>query len=190
VLYTTEFHVRITHDGEVETRRRRVRHGACFTLLMAAELFIWLVPAARDAALLRKQIDQAASLLGSPAFPPHVTMCTEPAVTKLAAVGPLRDLPLSVTFTALGFGDDYFHGCYLEAADDARLRELQARCVAALGGEAPRNYPPHLSMAYGVLNEEQRTSVAPLMDLPQTIIFDRLELWAGDGPVSSWRKLA
>jgi 2'-5' RNA ligase len=157
---------------------------------MAAELFVWLAPAEHDATLLRKPIEQAASLLGSPAFPPHVTMCTEPAVTKLAAVGPLRDLPLSVTFTRLGFGDDYFRGCYLEAADDARLRELQARCVAALGGEAPRNYPPHLSIAYGVLNEQQRTAVARLVELPRTLTFDRLELWTSDGPVSSWRKLA
>jgi hypothetical protein len=173
-----------------ESSNRWLRHGPCFILLMAAELFVWLVPAAPDAALLRKQIDRAASLLSSPTFPPHVTMCSEPAVTKLAALGPLRDLPLTVTLTALGFGDDYFHGCYLEATDDARLRELQARCVAALGGEAPRSYPPHLSIAYGVLNEQQRTAVAALVDLPLTLTFDRLELWTSDGPVSSWRKLA
>jgi 2'-5' RNA ligase len=157
---------------------------------MAAQLFVWLVPAAEDAAALQKQIERGASSLGSPTFPPHVTMCSEPAVTKLAAVGSLSELPLSIKFTALRFGKDYFHGCYLEAADDAPLRALQARCVATLGGTVPGEYPPHLSIAYGVLNEAQRAAAVQLGQLPQKITFARLELWASDGPVSSWRKLA
>jgi putative hydrolase of the HAD superfamily len=159
-------------------------------LLMAAQLFVWLVPAAEDAATLQKQIERGASSWDSPPFPPHVTMCSEPAVTKLAAVGSLSELPLSITFTALRFGKDYFHGCYLEAAHDAPLRELQARCVATLGGTVPGKYPPHLSLAYGVLNEAQRGAALRLTQLPQKVTFDRLELWTSDGPVSSWRKLA
>jgi hypothetical protein len=158
--------------------------------LMAAELFVWLAPAAEDAAVLGKQIERSATLLGSPTFPPHVTICSEPAVTKLAAVGSLSELPLSITFTALRFGHDYFHGCYLEAAEDAPLRNLQARCVATLGGTVPGDYPPHLSIAYGVLTDDQRAATVPLVELPITITFDRLELWTSDGPVSSWRKLA
>jgi 2'-5' RNA ligase len=157
---------------------------------MAAELFVWLAPAAQDAAALRANIERGARSLGSPAFPPHVTMCADPAVTTLAAVGALRELPLSITFTALRFGNDYFHGCYLEAADDAPLRELQARCVATLGGSAPGEYRPHLSVAYGVLGQDQRTAAVALTQLPRKVTFDRLELWTSDGPVSSWRKLA
>jgi|SRR4051812_40284189 2'-5' RNA ligase len=157
---------------------------------MAAELFVWLAPVPTDAEILQASIDRAASLLGSPVFVPHVTLCTDPAVTTLAAVGSLRELPLSITFTALRFGDDYFHGCYLEAAEDAALRELQARCLATLGGATSRQYPPHLSLAYGVLSHEQRAGATTLVDLPQTLRFDRLELWTSDGPVSSWRKLA
>jgi 2'-5' RNA ligase len=157
---------------------------------MAAELFVWLAPAAQDAAALRAHIERGARLLGSPTFPPHVTMCTDPAVTTLAAVGSLRELPLSITFTALRFGNDYFHGCYLEAAEAAPLRELQARCVATLGGSAPSEYPPHLSVAYGELGQEQRAAAMEITQLPWKVTFDRLELWTSDGPVSSWRKLA
>jgi hypothetical protein len=83
------------------------------------------------------------------------------------------------------------HGCYLRAQDDAILRELQARCVATLGGTVPEAYPPHLSLAYGVLNHAQRAEVvAVVSELPLQVSFDRLELWASDGPVSSWRKVA
>lgn len=158
---------------------------------MATKLSVWLVPNPRDTAFLEEQIERCSRALGSPPFPPHVTLCTEPAVTRLAAVGSLRELPLSSTFTALEFGNDYFHGCYLRANDDHALRELQARCVATLGGVAPQGYPPHLSLAYGVLGEEQRATAAALItELPVQIGFDRLELWETSGPVSSWRKLA
>jgi 2'-5' RNA ligase len=146
---------------------------------------------AGDAVSLEQYIERCSRALGSPLFPPHVTLGTRPAATTLAAVGSIAELPLSATFTALEFGDDYFHGCYLRAAEDKGLRELQARCVATLGGAAPEGYPPHLSLAYGVLNEKQRATAAALItELPVTVGFDRLELWEGSGPVSSWRKLA
>jgi hypothetical protein len=158
---------------------------------MATELSVWLTPIARDAAFLGQQIERCARVLGSPRFPPHVTLCTDPAVTRLAAVGSLSELPLTSTFTSLEFGRDYFHGCYLRADDDRALRELQARCVAGLGGTAPQTYPPHLSLAYGVLSEERRVAAAALIsELPVQLSFDRLELWESSGPVSSWRKLA
>ena len=112
-------------------------------------------------------------------------------MTTLAAIGSFSELPLSATFTTLEFGDDYFHGCYLRAEQDKALRELQARSVAVLGGTAPQGYPPHLSLAYGVLTQEQRATAAALItELPMQIGFDRLELWESSGPVSSWRKLA
>jgi hypothetical protein len=158
---------------------------------MATELSVWLVPTPRDSALLERQIERCASVLGSPQFPPHVTLCADPAVTRLAALASLSELPLTSTFTSLDFGRDYFHGCYLRANDDGSLRELQARCVATLGGTAPRAYPPHLSLAYGVLSEEQRIAAAALItELPVQIGFDRLELWESSGAVSTWRKLA
>jgi hypothetical protein len=158
---------------------------------MATELSVWLAPRARDAGFLEQQIARCSRVLGSPPFPPHVTLCTDPAVTRLIAVGPLSELPLIATFTALEFGKDYFHGCYLHADDDTVLRELQARCVATLGGRVPHDYPPHLSLSYGVLNAEQRARATALVnELPVQIGFDRLELWESSGPVSSWRKLA
>jgi 2'-5' RNA ligase len=158
---------------------------------MAAELFVWLMPTPRDTTILAPRIERLAQELGSPTFAPHVTMCTEPGVTTLAAVGSLSELPLSLAFTSLEFGGDYSHGCYLTAKNDKAARDLQARCVATLGGHAPQGYPPHLSLAYGVLNEAQRAAAKAICgDLPLQVSADRLELWASDGPVSSWRKLA
>jgi hypothetical protein len=48
-----------------------------------------------------------------------------------------------------------------------------------------------LSLGYGVLNEAQQAAARAICDdLPLQMSFDRLELWASNGPVSSWRKLA
>jgi hypothetical protein len=157
---------------------------------MTAKLSVWLVPIARDDSMLQRYVERLAAALGSPAFPPHVTMCSDPAVTTLTAVGPAADLRLSLGLDALSFGDDYFHGCYLTASDHAPASRLQQRCAATLGAKVPENYPPHLSLAYGVFDDTQRaTAQALVTDLPVHVTFDRLELWATDGPVSSWRKL-
>lgn len=180
----------IPRPGKHEARDRAAGMARASRSLMAAELFVWLAPTAKDAATLQKHIERGATLLGSTRFPPHVTICSEPAVTKLAAVGSLKELPVSIEFTSLRFGNDYFHGCYLAASDDAPLRELQARCVASLGGTVPGGYPPHLSIAYGVLSDDQRSAAVALVELPLVVTFDRLELWASDGPVSTWQKLA
>jgi hypothetical protein len=177
-------------DECVQELEHRTGAKCALAKRMATELSVWLVPVAGDAALLAQHIERCSKSLRSPRFPPHVTLCTDPAVTKLAAFGAFGELPLSATFTALEFGGDYFHGCYLRAEEDKRLRELQARSVAALGGAVPQGYPPHLSLAYGVMSEEQRATAAALItELPMQIGFDRLELWESSGPVSSWRKL-
>lgn len=113
-------------------------------------------------------------------------MCTDPAVTTLGVVAPRAQLQLQLCMDSVEFGDDYFHGCYLRASDDAAARALQEHCAATLGCQSPRKFPPHVSLAYGVLDEAQRAAVRALLtDLPLLVAFDRLELWATDGPMSS-----
>lgn len=158
---------------------------------MATELSVWLVPAAGDDATLRALIERYAKALGSPSFPPHVTMGTDPAVTILSVVGPAAELRLTLSMDRLEFGADYFHGCYLTASDDLAARQLQQRCAATLGAQVPTKYPPHLSLAYGVLDAEQRQAARALSPpLPLRITFTRLALWATEGPVASWHELA
>ena len=141
--------------------------------------------------IVRAQMERCAQAFASPTFMPHITVCTDPAVTTLAALDPLTELPLTLSLAALGFGNDYFHGCYLVPSHDRAARALQERCALTLGGKVPPQYPPHLSVAYGVLNREQRAQARTLItDLPLEVSFDRLELWDNAGPVSSWRKLA
>jgi 2'-5' RNA ligase len=152
---------------------------------------VWLVPSVGDASALRSLIERCATALGSPTFPPHITLCTQSSAATLAAVSRSLPPPLPLTLTSVDFGDDYFHGCYLEAKDDTAVRALQTQCAAALGAKVPERYPPHLSLAYGVLSDEQRKmALALVTELPMQVTFEGLELWASDGPVSEWRKLA
>src|SRR5687768_18054171 len=101
------------------------------------KLSVWLMPAAKDAPRLQALIQRCASAVGSPVFPPHVTLCSEPAEIAPAGSALTLELPRVVTLAALSFGSDYFHGCYLELLHDAGVRSLQARCAAALRGTVP-----------------------------------------------------
>lgn len=151
---------------------------------------VWLLPTARDAPALQALVDRCTSRLGAPSFAPHVTICTQPAVPTLTDAAWSGALPLTLELCAVDFGDDYFHGCYLVARDAAAVRALQARCASTLNATVPERYPPHLSLAYGVLSPEQRGAASSLITgLPLVVTFERVELWVTDGPVPSWHKL-
>ncbi len=153
------------------------------------KLSLWLVPAAEDARRFEELIQRCATAFGSPTFPPHITICSEPLEAALRADLAL-ELPLGVSFGSVGFDSDYFHCCFLQARDDAGLLALQARCAAALRGAVPK-YAPHLSLAYGALTEAQREAARSLVpSLPLAGKFDQLELWETSGPVPSWRRVA
>src|SRR5688572_22090615 len=139
---------------------------------MALKLSVWLVPTVEDEPKLRALMERFAKALGSPVFPPHVTMGADPRVPILSAVGPAEELRLSLGLDELAFGDDYFHGCYLTASNDAAARQLQERCAGTLGAKVRHEYPPHLSLAYGVFDEAQRATARTLLpDLPLDVSF-------------------
>jgi hypothetical protein len=149
---------------------------------------VWLRPAAEDAPGLQAWIERCSAAFGSPRFVPHITLCTEPALTSLANTGLQLELPLTLTVTSVGFGGDYFHACYLLLRDNAGVLGLQARSAAALHGRVPEQYPPHLSLAYGALRETQRREVGSLVThLPLTATFDRIEVWETGGAVADWQ---
>lgn len=152
------------------------------------KLSVWLMPAAKDGPRLRALIQRYASAVGSPVFPPHVTLCTGPVAIAPAGSALTPQPTRVVTLAAPSFGNDYFHGCYLELQHDAGVRALQARCAVALQGTVPEKYPPHLSLSYGILTSEQREAALTLAaPLPLSAELDHIEIWDTSGPVSSWR---
>ena len=152
------------------------------------KLSVWLVPAPQGASVLADLIERGAKTFGSPAFPPHITLCGEPTETTLRS-DLVLELPLTVTFGGVGFGGDYFHSCYLTLRDDASVLALQARAATALGGRVPDKHAPHLSLVYGALTDEQRQEAASLVaHFPTQVEFDRVEIWETSGAVSTWRR--
>lgn len=149
---------------------------------------VWLRPAAEDEPRLSQLIERCAKAFGSPSFVPHITLCSEPAVTSIAGIGLELELPLTLTLTSVSFDRDYFHACYLLLRDDASVLGLQARSATALRGRVQPGYPPHLSLAYGGLSDAQREGVAELIGpLPLTATFDRIQIWETGGAVADWR---
>lgn len=154
------------------------------------KLSVWLMPAASDAERLAELIARCSRAFGAPMFPPHITLCSEPAETSASRGDLALELPLSLTLASVDYGTDYFHACYLKLRDDTSVLALQARCAAALHGRVKEQYPPHLSLAYGDLTPQQRDQVPLLLaSLPLVAQFDRLETWDTTGPVSNWQPL-
>ncbi len=148
------------------------------------------MPAAGDTPRLAELIDRCAQAFGAPTFPPHITLCSDPAEPSASRGDLALELPLSLTLASVGYGADYFHACYLQLRDDASVLALQARCAAALHGRVPEQYPPHLSLVYGELTPMQREQVPLLVPtLPVLAQFDRIETWDTTGPVANWHPL-
>jgi hypothetical protein len=154
------------------------------------KLSVWLMPGVADAPLLAAVIARYAQAFRAPTFPPHITMCTAALDAASVRADLAIELPTSLTFASVGFGSDYFHACYLRLRDDASVLALQARCAAALRGQVPEKYPPHLSLTYANLADEQREQATSLLpSLPLQAHFDRLETWDTTGAVSTWHRI-
>jgi hypothetical protein len=152
---------------------------------------LWLMPAPEDAPRMTELLERCARALGSPRFPPHITLLSQlsDSAAELVELTPAQ--PLVVTFVNAVFGDDYFHACSLRLHDDAPVVAVSARAAALLGGRASEQYPPHLSLAYGVLDEAQRQALRALLPpLPLDAKFDRVECWQTGGDTSTWQRVS
>lgn len=148
---------------------------------------LWLMPVASDAARLSALVEHFSQAFRGPPVAPHLTL-----TSPLSSNAPSETFvvePTTARFSRLGFGSDRHRGCYLEPDDPAELRALQDRAAAAVGGAVLRTHPPHVSLAYIVLDAPQRARARALFADCLDVTFDRVELWSTDGPEPTWHRI-
>ena len=148
----------------------------------AAKLYsLWIVPPADLAERLRRVIDDVATRYGGPAFAPHVTLSpnlsgSRETVAEVAARVAAETAPFDMTLADLATSNSYYFCVFhpvraraaLEAAYDAVRRELEP------GVAGP--YRPHLSVAYGLVEDEDRRHVAAAFNGDAGVSFPMREI--------------
>jgi 2'-5' RNA ligase len=156
---------------------------------------LWLMPEPSEGARLEALIARLASRLGTPPFPPHVTLLGSLPGTPEALLAATRALgretpPLPLRLTRSGGQDAFFRCFYAEVEASAALEACHARAVARLGARTPAPFFPHLSLVYGALSLEQKAALAAELRPEaeaRTVGFTALRLVRTEGRVADWR---
>ncbi|OJU05585.1 MAG: hypothetical protein BGN87_00720 [Rhizobiales bacterium 65-79] len=157
---------------------------------------IWLMPAADDAAMLERLVEDLAGRFSSPRFQPHMTLVEdmERSVEDLAPlVARISEgvAPFEALVAEIGVSDFFFRSFYARFAAEGPLLELKRRAIDKILAGDISEFMPHISLAYGV--EEtfaKRDAVveAENLLLGKPVRFDRVCIVASgkELPIESW----
>lgn len=160
---------------------------------------LWLVPPLAQRDRLDDAVATFCRTTGLPAFTPHVTLLGDiPATAEDIArrltpvVRGWSALPLTLTETRSGA--DFFMSFYACVATAPLLDRMhQACCTLFPDAAVPRQFTPHISLAYGPATDADKArfsaSVAP--DLPLTFTADRVFIVrsSNETPIADWQCL-
>lgn len=127
---------------------------------------LWIVPPhpLRDG--LIQTISEFAHQLGIPPFEPHVTLLGDLACSLEEAREGLRRIgeaarSFAVDFEGIDSGDTFHRAVYLRVRRSEGVIQARKTAERFLGDRAAETEPfePHLSLAYGILDEETRRRI-------------------------------
>ncbi|HZG28010.1 MAG TPA: 2'-5' RNA ligase family protein [Ensifer sp.] len=157
---------------------------------------IWLQPSSADLDRLDRTVRRLSGVLGTPRFIPHLTLVEdmERTADDLADVLDTHfasETAFSVPVTGIHGLPQFFRSLYAGFEPAGRLKALKAISVEAFGVGSVETFMPHISLAYGV-NEEQRQLVLPELKhdfAGQPIRFDAIAVVnsAQSIPIEDWK---
>ena len=156
---------------------------------------LWLMPEGESVVRLSALIAELAARLGTPRFPPHVTLIPglvgDEADLAGRTVELSRRLPsLRVRLGPVEATGDYFRCLYLRAEPVAALRAAHSLAAEVFGVRDDPDFLPHLSLVYGNLEAAERRLTEELEDSPRAFEAVSLELWRTEGRVGEWERRA
>lgn len=124
---------------------------------------IWLQPCSADLDRLQNIVSRLSDKLDTPRFIPHLTLVEdmERSAGDLAEVLDSHfagETAFSTPVTGIHGLPQFFRSLYAAFEAEGRLRALKMRAVDAFGVGSVESFMPHISLAYGV-SQEQRTAV-------------------------------
>jgi 2'-5' RNA ligase len=157
---------------------------------------LWLVPEEPARARLATWIDRLAARLGTPSFPPHVTLLSgldAPETEVLAACPELAGSlsPLSIRLDGVEGAEAHFRCLYVRAEADDALKAAHARAARQFGREPDPSFDPHLSLVYGTLAPDVKAGLARELErsIRRSIDVRRLHVWRTEGAIDAWAEI-
>ncbi len=157
---------------------------------------IWLVPDDSDQPQWSKLIERCSRFFG---VSPHV-----PHVTLLARLGDDTDNHLrlfeklasnlnriELSFLGIGFRVEFFQAFFAIVESSAEVQSARERAIQTFGVKE-RPFAPHLSLAYGHLDETQQREYKQVLepDMPPSSVMSKLVLMRLKGTHMQWTQLA
>src|SRR5688572_3681507 len=126
---------------------------------------LWIPPTSPALETINDLMQKARQTFGGPVFKPHVTLASGIETTIADAEVKLKKLALAVTPFTVELGriewrDEYFRALFLTVALSAALGGAKAEAHTAFQINPPEPYEPHLSLAYGKLENGAREQFA------------------------------
>lgn len=153
---------------------------------------LWLAPGGETGRRFGALIDRLAARLGTPAFPPHVTLLPGVELPDDEALEASRALarslqPVSVRLEDVEGRREFFRCLVVRAAADAPLLAAHA-----FGRPVDPAFFPHLSLVYGSLDERTTAALAAEVAslVPPFFTAADLSVWRTAGRVARWRRIA
>lgn len=120
---------------------------------------VWLVPGARTRDRLAQFVTRFSNRTGTAVFEPHMTLLGDIAGEAERSRDELRRCvtgqgAVMATVTGVGRTDTYFMSLFLDLSLCSDLTPLRRDLARALDMECPPEFRPHISLAYGMAQDQ------------------------------------
>ena len=162
----------------------------------ASGVSLWLVPEHSCESRLAKTIDGLSEAWGTPRFAPHVTLFGNLRGSEREILAESECLaaemePVALRPLALDWSDQFYRAFYLVVQKQPALLRAHAAAAAAFHRAPDPGYRPHLSLAYGDLEDEQKLQARSVVEQDfGSCRAERLDVVRTTGPPESWKTLA
>jgi 2'-5' RNA ligase len=126
---------------------------------------LWIRPTGDALERIQKFVRLAHKEGGGPQVPPHLTLLTGAETTRASAELKLKHLaqrmrPFSIKLGAIEWRDDYFRSIYATVELTNELAAAQRDAYDAFEMKPAPPFEPHLSLAYGKIDEGVKKRIA------------------------------
>lgn len=164
----------------------------------AIRVAVWIPPSGDAIDAINKLMRKARETFDGPVFKPHLTLLSGIETTTADAQAKLRKLALAVPPVTIELGridwrEEYFRALFIAATPNPELAVAKAAAHEIFEMNPPEPFEPHVSLAYGKLDEAAREAF--VQSAGSLDIFFRAEklqlVTAARGiPTSEWQVLA